>query len=174
MSVEDNAEYQRSVNRFWHNYLSILEKFSIPVKARPWYRKHIEEYISAHQGVKLQHHISQQVDKYLVAKGRMANLPEWRFRQIADALRLLFKELILPKWAGTYDWYQWRAFSRELEPDHPSLMRDSNPSTLVAPNNNPLIRQFRELHAPLHQAFIKTIRVRGMAVLYPVITMWTE
>ncbi len=75
MSVEDNVEYQRLVNRFWHNYLSILEKLSIPVKARPWYRKRIEEYISAHQGVKLQHHLSQQVDRYLVTKGRI-NTPK--------------------------------------------------------------------------------------------------
>jgi len=164
MSDKDKAEYQILVNRFWHNYLSILEKSSIPIKARPWYRKHIEDYISAHQSVKLQHHLPKQLDEYLVAKGRMTNLPEWRFRQVADSLRLLFKELIRPQWAKTYDWYQWRAFSRELESDHPTVMRDGNPSILVAPNNNPLIRKFREDHSPLHQSFLKTIRVRGMAV----------
>ncbi len=161
-SSDTNKEWL--VNRFWHNYLSILEKFSIPAKARPWYRKHIEDYISAHQGVKLQHHIPKQIDDYLNAKGRMTNLPEWRFRQVADALRLLFREMIRPPWADKYDWYQWRAFARELEPDHPTLMRDGNPSMLVAPNNNPLIRKFREDHAPLQLAFLKTIRVRNMAV----------
>lgn len=163
MSGNTDTEYQWLVNRFWHNYLSIMENFSIPAKARPWYRKHIEEYLSAHQGVKLQHHSPHHIDDYLYAKGRMIDLPEWRFRQIADALKLLFKELVHPPWANEYDWYHWRAFARELEPDHPTLMRDSNPSMLVAPNNNPLKRRFREDYASLHLAFIKTIRVRNMA-----------
>ena len=140
MPDNTSGEYQRLVSQFWHNYLSLLEKFFIPVKARPWKPKRVEEYISTHQGVKLQHHSPHHIDEYLLAKGRMAHIPEWRFRQTADALRLLFKELIRPEWAACYDWYQWRAFSRELEPVHPTLMRDGNPSTLVAPNNNPLIR----------------------------------
>ncbi len=72
-SSDTNKEWL--VNRFWHNYLSILEKFTIPAKAILWYRKHIEEYISAHQGVKLQHHIPMQVDDYLNAKGRI-NTPK--------------------------------------------------------------------------------------------------
>lgn len=164
MSDQNHDEYLQLVNRFWHNYLSLLEKYSIPVKSRSWYRKHVEEYISSYQGVKLQQHLPQHLDDYLNAKGRMARLPEWRFRQIADALRLLFKEQIRPDWAADYDWYQWRAFARELETDHPTLMRDGNPSILVAPNNNPLIKKFREDNAELHLAFVKTIRVRGMAV----------
>jgi len=164
MSDQDHDEYQHLVNQFWHNYLFLLEKHSIPVKARSWYKKHIEEYISFYQGVKLQQHLPQHLDDYLTAKGRVATLPEWQFRQIADALRLLFTEQIRPKWATDYDWYQWRAFARELEPDHPTLMRDGNPSILVAPNNNPLIKKFREENAELHLAFVKTIRVRGMAV----------
>ena len=164
MREKTDSNNQRLINQFWHNYLSLLENFSIPVKTRPWYRKHIEEYISAHQGVKLKHHLPHHLDDYLNAKGRMVNLPEWRFRQIADALRLLFKELICPPWADKYDWYHWRAFARELESDHPTLMRDSNPSMLVAPNNNPLKRKFREEHSSLHLAFLKTLRIRNMAV----------
>ncbi len=74
MSEYTDTEYQRLVNRFWHNYLSLLENFSIPTKARPWYRKHVEEYIIAHQGVKLHHHKPQQIDKYLAAKGGMGSL----------------------------------------------------------------------------------------------------
>lgn len=163
MSERTRVQNQESVNRFWHNYLFLLEKNSIPAKVRPWYRKHIEEYINAHPGIKLQQHQPQQIDEYLTAKGRMPNLPEWRFRQIADALRLLYQKMLRPGWADEYDWYRWRAYSRELEPEHPTLMRDGNPSLLVAQSNNALIRTFREEHEALHQAFVKTIRVRGMA-----------
>jgi len=80
MAQNNHGVHQRAVSRFWHNYLSILEKLSIPVKVRHWYRKHVEEYISAHQGVKLKHHTPQYVTDYLHAKGRTKNLPEWRFR----------------------------------------------------------------------------------------------
>lgn len=163
MSQEEAAAYQRSVVRFWRNYLTILNNFSVPKGSRLWYRKHVENYIAAHPGLRLQHHLPSHVDNYLAAKGRIGDLQEWRFRQIVDALRLLFCELIQPQWARDYDWYHWRAFARELEPDHPTLMRDANPAALVAPNNNPLIRRFREKHASLHVAFVKTLRVRRMA-----------
>ncbi|MEW7980695.1 MAG: hypothetical protein AB2813_13105 [Candidatus Sedimenticola endophacoides] len=71
MPERETDKYQHSVGRFWHNYLSILEKSAIPYKARLWYRRHIEEYISAHQGVKLAHNLPGNVDKYLEAKGRI-------------------------------------------------------------------------------------------------------
>jgi hypothetical protein len=45
-----------------------------------------------------------------------------------------------------------RAFARELEPEHPTLMRDGNPSILVSPNYNSLIKKFREDIAELHLA----------------------
>ncbi len=76
MIEKTDTNYQELVNKFWHNYLSLLENFSIPVKIKPWYRKHIEEYISAYQGVKLQHHLHLHLDDYLNAKGRMVNFPE--------------------------------------------------------------------------------------------------
>lgn len=152
------------VDRFWHNYFSILEKSRIHKTAVPWYRKHVEAYIKAHPGRRLSSHLPAQIDDYLNAKGRMPALPEWQFRQIADALRLLFCECVRTDWAMAYDWYQWRAFARQLEPDHPTLMRDANPSLLVAPSSNPLIERFRNTYADCHVAFVKTIRVRAMAV----------
>lgn len=163
MPANDNDDFNHAVDRFWHNYLFLLEKNSVPEKARRWYRKHLEEYIAAHPGVKLQSHIPRFIDEYLNANGRLKHLQEWQFRQIADALRLAFCQLIRPDWASSYDWYRWRAYARELEPDHPSLLRDANPSVLVAASNNPLILRFREDYPDEHMAFIKTVRVRRMA-----------
>ncbi len=134
MSIKEDAHHQRLVDQFWHDYLSILEKLSIPAKARPCYRKHAQAYINAHEGVKLTHHQAAHIDDYLAAKGRITNLPEWQFRQTADALKLLFTQLVCPQWAEGYDWYQWRAFARTLEPDHVSLMRDGNALSLSPPS----------------------------------------
>ena len=163
MIGNDTEDHHHAVDRFWHNYLFLLEKNSVPERSRRWYRKHLEAYIAAHPGVKLQTHEPHFIDDYLNTKGRLKHLQEWQFRQIADALRLAFCQLIRTDWASSYDWYRWRAYARELEPDHPSLLRDANPSVLVAASNNPLLLRFREGYPDQHMAFIKTVRVRRMA-----------
>ena len=109
-----------SVERFWDNYLFILKKNGVHKNSIPWYRKHAEAYIKANKNTPLSSQTGQDIDRYLNAKGRLSGLKEWQFRQIADAIRILFTDLIQPSWSKSYDWFQWRAFSRELESDHPS------------------------------------------------------
>jgi integron integrase len=164
MSLGKSPAHQISVDRFWDNYLIILKKNAIPKNSIPWYRKHAEAYIKVNKSTPLSNQTGQDIDCYLNAKGRLPELKEWQFRQIADAIRLLFTELIQPQWSESYDWFQWRAFARELEPDHPTLMRDADPDSLVAPSSNQHILRFRTKYAETHLAFVKTIRVRQMAV----------
>lgn len=121
------------------------------------------KYIDAHKDVRLANHLPENVGRYLNAKGRLTVMKEWQFRQIADALRLLFCELIQPQWASEYDWIKWRVFARDLEPC-PSLMRDANAADIVASSSNPMICKFRDDYTQIHLAFIKTIRIRQMAV----------
>ena len=99
------------------------------------------------------------VGRHLIAKGRNTSLEEWQFRQIADALRLLFCDLIRPAWAKHYDWYQWRAFARDLEPDHPSLLRDGNEYSLSADSRTPVVMKFRQGYSELYLSFVKTARL---------------
>jgi len=164
MSLSKPSSRRISVERFWDNYLFILKKNAISKSSIPWYRKHAEAYIKANKETPLSRQTAQDVDDYLNAKGRLTELKEWQFRQIADAIRLLFSELIQPSWSKSYDWFQWRAFARELEVDHPSLMRDADPKSLVAPSSNQHILRFRTKYEAIHIAFVKTIRVRQMAV----------
>ncbi len=57
------------VKRFWHNYLSILEKACSSRASIPWYRKHSEAYIWARRGLRLSTHSYRTIDDYLNAKG---------------------------------------------------------------------------------------------------------
>ncbi|MEN8226217.1 MAG: integron integrase [Bacteroidota bacterium] len=164
MSQGNVDQRQFAIEKFWHNYLSILKKSDVPEKSHKWYRRHAEMYIAAHIGLRLGQHQPQHIDNYLNAKGRMPDIEEWRFRQIVEALRLLFCEQVAPEWAAGYDWYRWRVFSRELSGGHASIMRDGAGNAVVAPTDNPLIRRFRQDYAATHDAFITTIRVRNMAV----------
>lgn len=151
------------VRRFWHKYLSFLEKSGISEKVRPWYRRHVERYIAAHEGRRLQTHSAQEVDAYLNKLGRMSSVSEWQFRQVVDALRLLFTGLLRLNWALEYDWYRWRAFARELAPDDPSVLRSGG---VPSPENaaNGVVRQFRSRYGREYAAFVTTLRMRGMAV----------
>jgi len=46
MTDNGSEKSHHAVDRFWHNYLFVLEKNSTPKKLRQWYRKLIEEYIA--------------------------------------------------------------------------------------------------------------------------------
>ena len=70
MTGKGSVAFRQAVDRFWHNYLFILEKNAIPTKSRRWYRRHLEEYIAAYPNVKLQQHLPHFIDEYLIAKGR--------------------------------------------------------------------------------------------------------
>lgn len=164
MSVETSGARSRAVQRFWHKYLSVLEKASVPEGSRPYYRKAVEAYIQAHPGRRLASHRPADVDRYLTEKGRVPNVLDWHFRQIADALRMLFLNYLQVDWARGYDWYRWRVFARTLQSDHATLHRDGAQNQLSVPSNNTLIQCFRS-HAGEHaDAFVKTLRLRRMAV----------
>jgi hypothetical protein len=70
MTEESARSARYAIDRFWHNYLSIVEKSSIPNRARRWYRQHAEAYIKAHKSTRLAEHMPQLVDSYLNGKGR--------------------------------------------------------------------------------------------------------
>lgn len=163
MSADQSGARARAIQRFWHNYFSILEKSSVPAASRPWYRKHVEAYIGAHSGRRLADHGPSDLDDYFGALGRRPQLAEWRFRQIVDALRLLFCDLLAASWARDYDGLGWRAFARNLEPDHPTLARSARGAKLAAPSANLLVQRFRTHAGTDYQAFVTTLRVRGMA-----------
>lgn len=86
MSVEFSDAQSRAVQRFWHKYLSFLEKASVPAGFRPYYPKAVEAYIEAHLGHRLVAHGPDDIGGCLTGKGRQQMyLQEWRFCQIGDA-----------------------------------------------------------------------------------------
>ncbi|MCB1801880.1 MAG: integron integrase [Gammaproteobacteria bacterium] len=164
MSVDNGDSPPPAVQRFWHNYLSILEKYSVPEASRPYYRKAVEAYIKAHADRRLATHLPQDVDRYLADKGRQGNLQDWQFRQLVDALKILFQRYLGRGWAAGYDWGRWFELSRSLQVDHATLFRADASKQLSPPSSNKLITRFRA-HAGEHaERFVKTLRLRRMAV----------
>jgi len=79
-------------------------------------------------------------------------------------LRLLFSALLSAPWAADYDWNRWRAFARNLGPDHATLARESTGAALTAPSTNALINRWRNEFATEHDGFVRTLRVRRMSI----------
>lgn len=49
MSEKYADAHQNAIDRFWRNYLSSLEKHSIPKRSQSWYLKHAQKYINTHK-----------------------------------------------------------------------------------------------------------------------------
>lgn len=151
---------------FWRNYLNMLDKQRVPARARPYYRQWCQDYIRAYPDERLMTHTSRHVETYLSAKGRLPQLQDWRFRQIADALRCLFLHLLKLDWAADFDWQHWMVLSRDLPPEHATLMRDADPGELRSGStrSGSVVDQFRTRLPGLQQRFVAVLRMRDMAV----------
>ena len=82
MALKKDGADQHLIDRFWHNYLSNLDKNSIPVRSKSWYRKHAEMYIAAHENTRLKAHSASMVGRHLIAKGRNTSLRSGNFGRL--------------------------------------------------------------------------------------------
>lgn len=156
-----------AVARFWRNYLSVLEKHRVPRNAWPWYRRWVGDYIAAYPDERLRSHNAQHVEDYFSAKGRQPNLQQWQFRQIADALRLLFAAYLRVPWVDEVDWYRLLVLSSGLPDEHPTLARDTAGVAARPPRRSgadSILCQFRERMPELRRRFVALVRMRDLAV----------
>ena len=106
-----------STARFWNNYISETNTCNVPNHAQRWYVKHVEAYIKAHPGHRLADTEPDEVTKYLEKIGRKPEFPDWRLRQVTDALRILFIAIIKPDWAAKELRWQYLFPSVKLSAD---------------------------------------------------------
>ena len=97
--IKRTNDMDDAIARFWDNYISKTITCNLPSQSRRWYVKHIEAYIKANPNRRLADASPEDLRLYLLKIGRKPEYPDWRFRQVADALRILYKELIKPEYA---------------------------------------------------------------------------
>ena len=66
-----------SISRFWEKYLSKTVSYQVPERARRWYVRHAENFITAHSGRKLSSLSAQDVLDYLDVIGRNERIEDW-------------------------------------------------------------------------------------------------
>ena len=109
--------------------------------------------------------------RYLEGVAKTARLPAWRFRQIVDALRILFLEMVRAPWARGYPWDVWEARqeSAGLVPDEMRNERrleqteqHAEPVLLLDPDSLSGVTATAHQHQP--EAFVRLVaelRSRG-------------
>ena len=152
-----------AVSRFWDKYIQKTAACHVPERARRWYVRHVEQFIRDQSGRRLAALTADDMARYLDDKGRNKNLAAWQFRQMVDALRILFADIVSPGWAGDFDWAGWMDGAREPGADHATIARCASVaaepgSAQHAPGEPGAIAQFRERFPDLYTRYIGIVR----------------
>jgi len=93
------------VARFWDKYIEVLSKQGVKESSRRWYVKRVEQYIKHFSDERLQSHTHEHVTKYFTEIGHEGRLSDWQFRQVVDAIRILFCDLLNAELGSAVDWH---------------------------------------------------------------------
>ncbi|MFQ5643753.1 MAG: integron integrase [Thiogranum sp.] len=152
-----------AASRFWDQYISKTATYNVPEGARRWYVRHAEAFIKAQSGRRLSTLTAEDIEHYLKMKGRNEKLTDWQFRQLVDALRILFTGVVSSAWANSFDWAGWKAGARELPADHATIARrtvSGDQATALSDHaaSDKAVNQFRLRFPELYSRFIAAIR----------------
>jgi integron integrase len=112
-----------SVARFWDKYIEKTKTYGLKDSVARWYVVRVEDYIKAHPDQRLKVHSAATMEAYLKVVGGRENLQPWQFKQVVEALRILFVDIVRTDWAVHFPWQAWIGSADELEPDHATLAR---------------------------------------------------
>lgn len=152
--------------RFFDNYLECLHKASIPEKQRRWYVKRVEDFIKAHNGLKIKALSGAEIARYFEMIGRENRLLDWQFRQCVDAIRILYCDLLLTPAGQEVDWRYWADSASELGAEHPTTAHQLTPEELCylkARRGEGPVNRIRIQHRDLLVRLASEIRRRGYA-----------
>ncbi len=158
-----------SVSRFWDKYIDKTKTYNVRQGASRWYVKHAEAYIQFHKERKVSTHTPEDVESFLTYKTQHKRLKDWQFKQIVEAIEILFVELVRPGWAKTFPWEQWVALSEQLPSDENNIVKLTESEILVdlssvSSFNEGLLRQVSALYPAHIEKLVKIIRMKGYSI----------
>jgi hypothetical protein len=153
---------------FWDKYIAIARLYKVRDNALRWYVRHAERYIANFEGLPLGEHEPKQVEAYLRGKGRNPDIESWQYRQIVQAIEILFSKFLSP-WAERFPWRDWDASAQTIPADHATLSRSYRPLEADAAStdgdeNSSLSRQVLLIFPGMVNALITQIRVRQYSI----------
>lgn len=151
--------------RFWDRYIQLLNNQGIKHPFDRWHVRRAEEFIRAFPDRKLAEIGADEVSAYLTETGSKGDLKPWQFRQVVDAIWILYS-IVRTEWSLGFDWQFWRDSAKALGPQHSSNAREAAPVTpdefverIGDTRFAPLIRT----HLALFTTLSNVCRMRGLA-----------
>lgn len=150
-----------ATSRFFYNYLSCLQKASIPEKQRRWYMKRVEDFIKSQKGRKIKTLSGNEISQYFETIGHQNRLSGWQFYQCIDAIRILYCDLLICSPCQAVDWQFWKDSATQLDIDLPTTAHHLTPeelSYLKERRGEGPINKIRASHRGLLVRFTSEIR----------------
>ncbi|MCW8964413.1 MAG: integron integrase [Gammaproteobacteria bacterium] len=156
----DSAEINTDEN-FWKKYTQRLAANRVSPNAHKWYRKHAQDFISAHQDT-FPHRITPTaISNYLEIIGRNARLPEWQFRQLVHAIEILASNFPKIPLVESVDWNHWKFNAKQLDRHHVTLARSTD--NLQAALSNEYYLNLFDYYKDTAEALVINLRTRQYA-----------
>jgi hypothetical protein len=108
----------------WDQFIKRLLDRGVDPERTRWYVIRAECYLRSAPRDSLALHRAEDVHAYLDSAGRSGKLEDWQFRQLVDALEILFVDTAKAPWAGSFDWENWHATDQSLSREQPTSNRD--------------------------------------------------
>ena len=158
------ASQTNAVKHFWDRYIHYLIDSDIKSSVARWYVIRAEQYIKFFPDKRLADQSPQDVVCYLEGQSRNANLEDWQFCQIVNAIQKLFAMLEV-SWLDEVDWQHWQ-HSVSLSGAHPTIAREASvdETILKLANTGSRLAEVRRLHGDALKQMMMAIRQRGYSI----------
>src|SRR5687768_4424239 len=107
----------------WTRFLALLRERGIADSSARWHLFRAEQFLKARPDRNPATCAAEEITGYLTEAERTARLEAWQYRQLVEALEVLFAGVLELAWAVTFDWSFWRDSAQRLETGHATLGR---------------------------------------------------
>ncbi len=155
-----------AVSRFWDKYIEKTRAYNISDSTARWYVIHVERYIKYHAKLRLRLHTASELTDYFEDLGRKKTTLDWHFRQVVNALRILFIDVLKLEWADTYPWNEKIDSAKALPASHPTVVESAERVVLLANDtqNKSLTHELQCLYPSPFERLITEIRQRHYSI----------
>ena len=166
MTIADDTRPARGKG-VWDLFLKALRDQGVRQTHLRWYAFRAEQYLKAFPDTPLARHSAADVTGYLQEIGRAARLKDWQYRQLVEALQVLFTKAVQAPWAKGFDWGYWKDSTRSLGADHATLARDVPVQAQARGDpgaGGGVLGRVRRRHPDIIEALVGEIRRRAYSI----------
>ena len=161
-----NSTPTDAIERFWDKYIKQTLEQGVKKSATRYYVLRVEQYIQAVPDKRLRDHEPKDVVEYFEAQGRLDRIEDWQFRQMVDAIQILFRMLDVA-WMSEVDWTHWMNSAAVVTESHATVAREISAAETIdqlANVNGSAHSDVRKKHREVLTQLLVEIRQRHYSI----------